>query len=122
MADRSRYGALGSLAGGPAVADNTSVGQIEPALASFGQRSIVGDQQQRRAEPGVLVEQRLDDRLAGRAVEIAGRLIGQQQRRAGDKGAGDRDALLLAAGKLPRIMSEAMPEPDPLQRSLGQRE
>ena len=34
---------------------------------------------------------------AGRAVEIAGRLVGEQQPGAGDKGAGDRDALLLAA-------------------------
>ena len=94
-------------------ANEASVGQIEPALASFGQRRIMGNQQQRRAEPCMLVEQVVDDRLAGRAVEIAGRLVGQQQRRAGDKGARDRDTLLLAAGKLPRIMPEAMPEPDP---------
>ena len=80
------------------------------------------NQQQRRAEPGMLVEQIIDDRLAGRAIEIAGRLVGQQQRRPGDKGAGDRDALLLAAGKLPRIMPQAMPEPDPPQRRLGHRE
>ena len=53
MADPSRRG----LAGGPALADDAPVGQIEPALASLGQRRIMGDQQQRRAEPGVLVEQ-----------------------------------------------------------------
>jgi len=103
-------------------ANEASVGQIEPALAAFGERRIMGNQQQRRAEPCMLVEQIIDDRLAGRAVEIAGRLVGQQQRGAGDKGARNRDALLLAAGKLPRIMPEAMPEPDPRQRSLGQRE
>ncbi len=33
-------------------------------------------------------------------VEVAGRLVGQQQRRLGDQRAGDRDALLLAARQL----------------------
>ncbi len=80
------------------------------------------DQQQRRAEPRVLLEQMVDDRLAGGAVEIAGRLVGQQQRRAGDEGARDRDALLLAARQLAGIVPQAMPEPDPSQRRLGQRE
>ena len=33
-------------------------------------------------------------------VEVAGRLVGQEERRVGDQGPGDRDALLLAAGEL----------------------
>ena len=59
----------------------------------------------------MLAEQIVDDRLAGRTVEIAGRLVGQQERRTGDKGAGDRDGLLLAARKLSRIMPQPMPGP-----------
>ena len=38
----------------------------------------------------------------GRRVEVAGGLVGQQDRRPVDEGAGDRDALLLAAGQLVR--------------------
>ena len=41
---------------------------------------IVGDQQQAGAVARVLGEQAIDDEPAGRAVEIAGRLVGQQQR------------------------------------------
>ena len=37
-------------------------------------------------------------------VEVAGRLVGEQQRRIGDDGARDRDALLLPAGQLARIV------------------
>ena len=44
---------------------------------------------------------------AGRLVEIAGRLVGDQDRRIGRQRAGERDALLLAAGQLRRIMVRA---------------
>ena len=46
-----------------------------------------------------LVEQR-EDLVAGAAVEVAGRLVGEQDRRAVDQRPGDGDALLLAAGEL----------------------
>ncbi len=39
--------------------------------------------------------------MSSSGVEITGRLVGQQQRRAGDDGAGDCHSLLLAAGELP---------------------
>ena len=39
----------------------------------------MGDQQQGRAVPGLLLEQAVDDEAAGRGVEIAGRLVGEQQ-------------------------------------------
>ena len=42
------------------------------------------------------------------AVEVAGRLVGQQQRRLVDQRAGDGDALLLAAGKLVGMMVGAL--------------
>ncbi len=52
---------------------------------------------------------------AGGGVEIAGRLVGEDQRRARGDGAGDGHALLLAARKLRRIMGEAMAEADRFQ-------
>ena len=81
----------------------------------------MGDQQQGRAEPGAFLEQAIDHQAAGRPVEIAGRFVGQQQHRAGDKGARDRHSLLLAAGQLPGIMAKAVPEPDPRERRPGRR-
>ena len=45
------------------------------------------------------------------AVEVAGRLVGQQHGRVGDDRARDRDALLLAAGELVRGVWSPAAEP-----------
>ena len=67
------------------------------------------------------IEQQFDDRPAGRLVEIAGRLVGDQERGPRAKRARQRDALLLAAGKLRRIMRSAArrgrPPPVPRARA-----
>ena len=47
---------------------------------------------------------------AGRAVEVAGRLVGEDQGGIGDERPGDRDALLLAAGQLGRLVVEPVAE------------
>ena len=57
-------------------------------------------------------EQQIDDLLAGVFVEIAGRLVGDQDRRIGRQRARERDALLLAAGKFRRIMVQPLAEAD----------
>jgi hypothetical protein len=57
-----------------------------------------------------------DHLFAGVAVEVAGRLIGQNQRRLHDGGAGDRHALALAAGELVGPMVGAV-----LQAEAGER-
>ena len=44
--------------------------------------------------------QRVEDLAAGRVVEVAGRLVGEQEGRPGDEGPGDGDALLLAGRQL----------------------
>ena len=59
-----------------------------------------------------MLEQAIDDEAAGGGVEISGRLVGEQQFWLGDKGAGDRHALLLAARELSGIMAQAMTEAD----------
>ena len=51
-----------------------------------------------------------------RGVEVAGRLVGEQQRRLGHQRARDRDALLLAARELGRRVLRAVGEPDRCER------
>lgn len=58
------------------------------------------------------------DFLAGGAVEVAGGFVGQQHRRAHDRGAGDRHALALAAGKFVGAVVGARLEAEILQGPL----
>src|ERR1700729_665528 len=44
------------------------------------------------------------------AVEVAGRLVAEQESGVGDDGAGDGDALFLSAGKLARVVIHAVAE------------
>ena len=62
-----------------------------------------------------------DDLGAGVAVEVAGRLVGEDERRLGDERAGDRDALLLAARQLGRLVVEPVAEAEPLERGRARR-
>ena len=81
------------------------VGGREYALAHFvsppralGQFQVVGDEDEAEGfRPLQLLEQ-IDDVGLGVLVEIAGRLVGEQQRRRIDERTGNRDAALLAAG------------------------
>ena len=58
--------------------------------------------------------------LPGRRVEIAGRLVGEEQGRARRGRPGDGDPLLLAAGQLGGIMGETVAEADRLQLGPGE--
>ena len=49
-------------------------------------------------------------------VEVAGRLVGDDQFRVGDDRPGDADALLLPAGELPRPVVHAVRQADQVQR------
>ena len=62
--------------------------------------SFVGDEHDRLAELVAGAPQLVEDLAAGGVVEVAGRLVGQQDRRPADEGAGQRDSLLLAGGQL----------------------
>jgi hypothetical protein len=48
-------------------------------------------------------------------VEVAGRFVGDDQRRVGDDRPGDADPLLLAAGQLPGAVGEAVGEADEVE-------
>ena len=72
-----------------------------PARASR-RLGIVRDHDDRLAELAVEPVEQVEDLLRRRAVEVAGRLVGDDDRRVGDQRPRDRDALLLPAGELVR--------------------
>ena len=74
--------------------------QRHAAVHARGELHVVGGDHGGEARGAHELRQRLEHVLGGARIEIAGRLVGQQDaRRIGDR-ARDRDALLLAAGQL----------------------
>ena len=85
-------------------------------IGDGGARGIVSHQHQRQADSVDQCAQQLHDSLAGLAVEVAGRLIGKQERRRADERAGNRDALLFAARQLSGPMRAPVTQADDLER------
>src|SRR5438477_4978845 len=102
-----------------------------PDLLRFDQRALFEMERPLRAFGRVRIVSHHDDRLlvfvveplqqgehfAGRlCVEIASRLVGEQERRVGDYGARDGHSLLLPAGELARVVLLAVAEGDDPER------
>ncbi|MNL15893.1 hypothetical protein D3C87_1369060 [compost metagenome] len=77
------------------------------------------DQHQRGPGVAVQLEHQRDHGLAGARVEAAGRLIGEQDVRPGDKRPRQRHALLFPAGKRARIVGEALAQAYALEHFRG---
>ena len=90
--------------------------EVDDAAGEAGRLGIVGDHDDGLAVLAVEVLQQAQDLLGGLAVEVAGGLVADQQGRVGDDGAGDGDALLLAAGELGRFVLLAVGEAHQRQR------
>ena len=86
------------------------------AFAARGQGRIVGDQHQGGVVVAIQRKQQVADVMAGALVEVAGGFVGKQHARAMHECAGDRHALLLAAGQLGRVVSAARGQADRFQR------
>ena len=78
--------------------------EVQRAPRALGGVRIVGHHDDRLAVLAIERLQQVEDLVAGLAIEVAGRLVAEQQRRVGDDGARNADALLLSAGELPRIV------------------
>ncbi len=92
---------------------------LDYSAAPLRQLWIVRDDDQRSARRSLSGEQQVDDRRAGFAVQISGRLVGKDDPGPGRDGAGDRNALLLAARQLDWIMAEAVSKADRLELTPG---
>ena len=93
------------------VAQHTSIAEGDLALRIGGDVGLMRHQQDRDA----MLIQRLEHRhdlQARAAVQVAGRLVRQQQRGTVDQRTGDGDTLLLPARELERCVVGARGEPD----------
>jgi acyl-CoA thioesterase I len=79
----------------------------------------VGDHDHGSAFFAVQGQDEVEDQAAGGAIQVAGRLVGQKDGRSQSEGAGQGDALLLAAGELHGIMVEAASEADAVEQFAG---
>ena len=82
------------LVADPAVGDDE-----DPVGVGRGLR-VVGDEDDGLVALDARSPERVEDLGAGRVVEVAGRLVGEEERRPGDERPGDRDPLLLAGRQL----------------------
>ena len=71
--------------------------------------------------PRVDLLEQVHDLARHQRIEVAGRLVGEQEARLAGERARDRDALLLAARELRRQVLHARGEADELQRLLDAR-
>src|SRR5690606_31869368 len=101
------------------VRDDRAVRETDRAPRARGEVWIVRDEHERRAALAVELLEQLDDGLARAGVEVPGRLVGEQDLGLVDERARERDALLLPAGKLGRIMVEPIAEPDAAEQLRG---
>ncbi len=100
------------------VFDDPPVAEAHHALGLRGDVGLVGDQHD-GAPFGVEVGEDREHVLGRVGVEVAGRLVGEDQRGVGDDRAGDRDALLLAAGELGGEVVQAVGHAHRRQRPFG---
>ena len=91
-----------------------AVAHHESAIGVRGDLGIVGDQDHGVVRVAQALEQ-AKDLFAGLAVERAGGFVGQQDRRLVDQRAGDRHALLLAAGEFAGQVPGALGQTDRYQ-------
>src|SRR5581483_4660165 len=102
---------------GDAVLDaDAPVADLHDAVGDRGGAGVVADEDRRRADfARELADQRVDLRRV-RCIELAGRLVGDEEARGVCERGADGDALLLAARELARQRVRPAGEPHPLEQ------
>src|SRR5678816_3211305 len=98
------------------IAPHHAIAERHHAGGIFGDIRLVRDEDDRDAALDVQPLEDVHHVNAGACIEVAGRLVGKQQRRLVDQRTCNRHALLLPARELIRMMAHAIPEADGLQR------
>src|SRR5262249_20834840 len=99
--------------------DHPAVAQADHPVGEPGQLGVMRHQDKRRPEVLAQPEHQVQDHLSVLAVEVAGRLVGEQERWLWRERAGERHPLLLAARELRRVMVPAPTEPDAREQLPG---
>src|SRR5215203_3872310 len=76
---------------------DATVGEREHAVGDILDNRVMRDDENRRAQQLIDLEQRFDDQNTGFGIECTRRLVAEQDLRLLDDGAGDGNPLLLAA-------------------------
>ena len=97
---------------------DAAVDEVDLVVALLGDGGVVGGEEHHRAAVG-LHPQLADDEVAVDLVELAGRLVREQHGGLHHEGAGDGDALELAARQLGDQPVSELVDPDPGQRPDG---
>ena len=104
-----------------AVRDDGAVGEPDRPPRTGGEIEIVRHEDEGGAELAIELRHEVDHAGAGAHVQVAGGLIGKENPGPVAERACQRDALLLAAGELRRVVMAAVGEPDPAEELVGAR-
>src|SRR5579884_329837 len=91
---------------------NLSIDHLDQPIGLKRELLVMGHQNERDSPLPVEPFQQSEDLVTRMGIEIAGRLVGQDQLRPQHQRARDGDPLLLAAGELSRPMVKAVRQPD----------
>src|SRR5438094_6990969 len=106
---------IAAMSDGAIAADKT-VAECDDARRVLGDVGLVRHERDADAALDVQLLKDAHHLDAGARVEVAGRLVGEQQRRVVHQRAGDGDALLLPTRELIRMVIDAIAEADGLER------
>ena len=98
--------------------DQHALVEVQLRARALGGARVVGHHQDRLAAIRDEQRQQVQDLVGALAVEVARRLVAQQEGRVGHDRARDRDALLLPARELAREVVHAILEPHDAERGL----
>src|SRR5215831_3534868 len=98
---------------------NLSVAQIDPAVRVRSEHFVVRDENQRRAFLFIQMDKQFQNVPAVFCVEIPRRFVCKQHRRFHHERARERDALLLASGKLGGVMTATSGKTYALEKIFG---
>ena len=107
--------AVAGRAGDPLVRD-AAVTDMDDAIGPLSRGGIVADDEGGAARLAHELGDQREHVARGRRVELAGRLVRDQECGPGRKRCAERHALLLAAGELTRMRVAAVAEPDALEQ------